>query len=212
MPRDAGFLGALPRLSSIAAAPRESRAMPAYDATLAWAALMLLALGLVMVYSASIATAEALAYTGYRPWYFLVRHAAFVAVGLLAALFAFQIPLKIWQKLARYLFIAGTALLISGGLAGLAGGDTWSEALALAPDRDVVLDDTATDALLQAMGDAGERTNAPAVQAACCAASSRAGAHAAPRRALRRSVRDRPAGARGRSASRPATGARRSTP
>ena len=38
-------------------------------------------------------------------------------------------------------------------LAGLAEGDTWSEALALAPDRDVVLDDAGTDALLQAMGD-----------------------------------------------------------
>jgi HD-GYP domain-containing protein (c-di-GMP phosphodiesterase class II) len=38
-------------------------------------------------------------------------------------------------------------------LAGLAEGDTWSEALALAPDRDVVLDGAGTDALLQAMGD-----------------------------------------------------------
>ncbi len=38
-------------------------------------------------------------------------------------------------------------------LAGLAEGDTWFEALALAPDRDVVLDDAGTDALLQAMGD-----------------------------------------------------------
>jgi cell division protein FtsW len=113
MPRDPGFLAALPRLSSIAAAPRESRALTAYDATLAWSALILLALGLVMVYSASIATAEALAYTGYRPWYFLVRHAAFVAIGLAAALFAFQIPLKIWQKLAPYLFIAGAALLVA---------------------------------------------------------------------------------------------------
>jgi HD-GYP domain-containing protein (c-di-GMP phosphodiesterase class II) len=38
-------------------------------------------------------------------------------------------------------------------LAGLAEGDTWSEALALAPDRDVVLDDGETDALLREMGD-----------------------------------------------------------
>jgi len=68
MPRDPGFFAALPRLSTIAAAPRESRAMPVFDATLAWSALLLLALGLVMVYSASIATAEALAYTRYRPW------------------------------------------------------------------------------------------------------------------------------------------------
>ena len=38
-------------------------------------------------------------------------------------------------------------------LAGLSDTDTWSEALALAPDRDVVLDDEATDALLRSMGD-----------------------------------------------------------
>ena len=38
-------------------------------------------------------------------------------------------------------------------LAALSEGDTWSEALALAPDRDVILDDAETDVLLRAMGD-----------------------------------------------------------
>ena len=38
-------------------------------------------------------------------------------------------------------------------LAGLSDTDTWSAALALAPDRDTVLDDEATDALLRSMGD-----------------------------------------------------------
>ncbi len=110
MPRD-GFLAALPRLSPLAGAPRESRAMLVYDPTLAWSALLLLSLGVVMVYSASIATAEASAYTGYRPWYFLARHALFVAAGLAAGVIAFQIPVKVWQALAPYLFIFGGALL-----------------------------------------------------------------------------------------------------
>ena len=61
------------------------RTMLAYDASLAWAAMLLLAIGLVMVYSASIASAEASAYTGYRAWYFLARHAVFLALGLAAA-------------------------------------------------------------------------------------------------------------------------------
>src|SRR5439155_12101382 len=52
-------------------------------------------------------------YTGYRPWYFLVRHAVFVAAGLSAALIAFQLPLKLWQRLAPYIFIFGAALLIA---------------------------------------------------------------------------------------------------
>ena len=110
MPRD-GLRTALPRLTTPSGSPRESRAMLAYDPTLAWAALLLLATGLVMVYSASIATAEASAYTGYRPWYFLARHALFVAAALAAAAMAFQLPVKAWHTLAPYLFIAGAVLL-----------------------------------------------------------------------------------------------------
>jgi cell division protein FtsW len=110
MPRD-GFLAALPRLSPLAGARRESRAMLVYDPTLAWSALLLLSLGVVMVYSASIAMAEASAYTGYRPWYFLARHALFVAAGLAAGVIAFQIPVKVWQAIAPYLFMFGGALL-----------------------------------------------------------------------------------------------------
>ncbi len=117
MPRD-GLLATLPRFYPLAA-PRESRAMLAYDPTLAWAALLLLAIGVVMVYSASIATAEASAYTGYRPWYFLARHALFVTAGLTAGLIAFQVPVKAWRALAPYLFVAGAALLIAVLLPGV---------------------------------------------------------------------------------------------
>ena len=86
--------------------------MLAWDASLGWSALLLLAFGLVMVYSASIAMAEASAHTGYRAWYFLARHAVFLALGLLAAFFAFQVPLKVWQRAAPYLFVMGAALLV----------------------------------------------------------------------------------------------------
>jgi len=87
--------------------------MLVYDPTLAWSAGLLLAIGLVMVYSASIATAEASSYTGYRPWYFLVRHVIFVAAGVAAALVAFQVPIKVWRALAPYLFMAGGVLLVA---------------------------------------------------------------------------------------------------
>ena len=92
---------------------RERRTMLAYDVSLAWSGLLLIAFGLVMVYSASIAMAEASAHTGYHAWYFLVRHALFVAVGFVAAAIAFQIPTKAWQRLAPWLFVAGVALLIA---------------------------------------------------------------------------------------------------
>ena len=91
---------------------RDSRAMLAYDASLAWTALLLLAFGLVMVYSASIAMSEASAHTGNRAWYFLMRHGLFVAVGLAAGAVAFQVPMKAWERLAPWLFIAGGVLLV----------------------------------------------------------------------------------------------------
>jgi cell division protein FtsW len=82
------------------------------DELLIWVLAGLLALGLVMVYSASIATAEAGKFTGYQPAYYLLRHGVFILVGLLAGLFAFQVPVQIWQNYAPYLFLCGVALLL----------------------------------------------------------------------------------------------------
>jgi cell division protein FtsW len=97
---------------ALGALPVHSRTMPLYDASLAWTAGLLLAIGLVMVYSASIAMAEASPYTGARAWYFLARHAAFLGIGLIAAVLAFQVPLKVLQKLAPLLFIICAVMLI----------------------------------------------------------------------------------------------------
>ena len=82
------------------------------DGLLAWPALALLLLGLVMVYSASIATAEGSRFTGHQPAYFLVRHGVFLAVGLVAAMVAFQVPLRVWRQGAPWLFLLGVALLV----------------------------------------------------------------------------------------------------
>ncbi len=82
------------------------------DLVLLWSALVLLMMGMVMVYSASIATAEASAMTGHQPAYYLIRHGVFLSVALVAAVFAFQVPLSAWQQLAPWLFVAGFALLI----------------------------------------------------------------------------------------------------
>jgi cell division protein FtsW len=82
-----------------------------YDEGLVWAAILLLGLGLVMVYSASIAIAEGSRVTGHQPTYYLVRHALTVAIGFAAAVAAFQIPLRLWQQAAPYLFVLGAALL-----------------------------------------------------------------------------------------------------
>jgi len=84
-----------------------------YDRSLAWAALVLAATGLVMVYSASIATAEANRYTGNSSTWFLARHAIFLGAALVAALTVFLVPVKVWQRLAPLLFISCVALLVA---------------------------------------------------------------------------------------------------
>jgi cell division protein FtsW len=83
-----------------------------YDQSLLWTVLLLLGFGLVMVYSSSIALAEADKAFGHQSTYFLVRHAIFLCVAMLAALICFQIPTKVWQRLAPMLFLVGLVLLV----------------------------------------------------------------------------------------------------
>jgi cell division protein FtsW len=83
-----------------------------YDNVLLWLVTALLSIGLVMVYSASIATAEAGKFTGFQPTYYLMRHGMFLVVGMLFGVLAFQVPVPLWQKVAPYLFFAGVILLL----------------------------------------------------------------------------------------------------
>lgn len=82
------------------------------DLAIFWSVLLLLAVGLVMVYSSSIAMAEAEKMTGFRAHYFLVRHAMVLGLGFVAACMAFQMPIAMWQRLAPWLFIACGFLLV----------------------------------------------------------------------------------------------------
>jgi cell division protein FtsW len=82
------------------------------DPALMWSAVLLAAIGLVMVYSASIAMAESERFTGFRPTYFLVRHGAYLAVGLATAVALFRVPLWVWQKASPWLFMIGTGCLV----------------------------------------------------------------------------------------------------
>ncbi|MDE2366215.1 MAG: putative lipid II flippase FtsW [Betaproteobacteria bacterium] len=89
-----------------------TRNLPPFDLSLIWSAIFLLSLGLVMVYSASISIAEAGKGTNGHPAHFLVRHAAYLAAGLVAGLVAFQIPMRLWQKYSFHLFLLGALLLV----------------------------------------------------------------------------------------------------
>jgi len=91
---------------------RERINAPTYDEGFLWAVLCLLGISLVMVYSASIAIAEADKGVGHNSSYYLVHQAAFMLVGIVSAFIAFNIPIAWWQKMAPYLFLIGLALLV----------------------------------------------------------------------------------------------------
>lgn len=84
------------------------RARPAWDPWLLGSVLALLALGLVMVHSASVAYAERLhGLSGY----YLIRHAAYAALGLVGLFLAACTRIRWWERAGPYLLLAGLALL-----------------------------------------------------------------------------------------------------
>ena len=83
-----------------------------YDHTLMWVVIALLGLGLVMVYSASIAMPDSPKYASYTTNHFLLRHIVSLVVGLGAAIFVFRIPINTWDKWAPKLFVASLVLLV----------------------------------------------------------------------------------------------------
>jgi cell division protein FtsW len=82
-----------------------------YDRSATWAALLLSAIGLVMVYSASIATAEASRHAGNNAAWYLMRHGAYLAIALVGAIMVFLLPARFWQRAAPLLFLAAVAAL-----------------------------------------------------------------------------------------------------
>ncbi len=87
-------------------------ALPAFDRPLLAATLMLTLFGLLMVYSASIALADGPRYESYGRYYFVIRHALFIVVGVVLAMFTATVPLRVWQKLAVPLFVLAIFLLL----------------------------------------------------------------------------------------------------
>ena len=86
--------------------------LPIYDYNLFWAALILLGLGLVMVYSSSVDSAAASKLSNYENYYYLVRQSIYILLGFILGYICFLIPIYFWQRTAPYLFIVGLILLV----------------------------------------------------------------------------------------------------
>ena len=93
-----------------------SKALPpttlGLDQALIWVVIGLLAWGLVMVYSASIAMPDNPRFGKILPYHFALRHAISLGVGFVAALLAFQVPMERWEQLAPRIFMLALVLLV----------------------------------------------------------------------------------------------------
>ena len=100
-------------ISSVVNGVRPARSrMLDYDHSLLWAVIALLGLGVVMVYSASIAMPDSPKYASYRDWAFLARHIVSLVVATVAALIAFRIPVSVWERYAPKLFLIALGMLV----------------------------------------------------------------------------------------------------
>lgn len=85
---------------------------PSFDHGLFWVSMILIGIGLVMVYSSSIALAETSKKYGNFSEYFLIRQTLFICISVIAGFITFLIPIRSWQKVSPYLFLFGLLLLI----------------------------------------------------------------------------------------------------
>ena len=91
-------------------AGRPARVM-GVDSALIWVVVALLAFGLVMVYSASVALPDSPRFALYTSTHFLSRQALFIAIGLVCAFATAQVPVAIWEKWAPWIFALAMVLL-----------------------------------------------------------------------------------------------------
>ena len=83
-----------------------------FDQSLVLVVLVLVALGLVMVYSASVALPDNPRFARYTPTHFLLRHLLSIGVATAAALVMLQIPIRVWERYAPHIFVVALALLV----------------------------------------------------------------------------------------------------
>ena len=121
-----------------AAAPRAAEAIPVrdwikvgsgqparlsgFDQTLLCVVVALLAMGVVMVYSASVAMPDNPKFARYAPTYFMTRQIFFIAAAFVAALVAVQIPINFWEKASPWVFVASLLCLVLVLISGIGKG------------------------------------------------------------------------------------------
>lgn len=106
--------GALPvRVDPLRGAAPAQAHLGAIDQPLLWVTVALLAWGLVMVYSASVAMPDNPKFANYAHTHFLMRHLVSLVLGFAVALLAYQVPMARWEKAAPWIFVLAILLLVA---------------------------------------------------------------------------------------------------
>jgi cell division protein FtsW len=87
-------------------------ALQNFDPVILWVPIFLMLLGLVMVFSASIALPGSPKFKDYSSYSFVFRQFISLVLGFFVAVFGFRLPSKDWEKIAPLLFIFTMFLLV----------------------------------------------------------------------------------------------------
>ncbi|HYR26659.1 MAG TPA: putative lipid II flippase FtsW [Aquabacterium sp.] len=83
-----------------------------FDQPLVWVTFALLIMGLVMVYSATIALPDSPRFANYTPTFFFQRHLIAILMAVPVAAVVAQIPMSTWERFAPWLFVTSLVLLV----------------------------------------------------------------------------------------------------
>ncbi len=111
--REGSAADAVPVRDWVSTSAGQPTRLQGFDITLLWVVIAMMALGLLMVYSASIAMPDNPKFAKYLPTHFLTRHIVAIGLGLLAGLITVQLPVSTWEKVAPWLFVAALVLLVA---------------------------------------------------------------------------------------------------
>jgi len=110
--RREGVSATLPVRDSVHVGSTRPVRLSAFDQTLVAVVAALALLGVVMVYSASIALPDNPKFSNYAQAYFLQRHVMALVIAFVAALVVVQVPIAFWAKQAPVIFVIALMLLV----------------------------------------------------------------------------------------------------
>jgi cell division protein FtsW len=91
---------------------RQAPALAGFDQALLLVVMGLVLLGLVMVFSASVALPDNPKFARYSHTFFLTRQLMAIGVALVAAVVIYRVPIAFWEKHAPKVFIVALVLLV----------------------------------------------------------------------------------------------------